>query len=303
MTPVRRLTAVLAALTVLFAACSGGADEVGRTGDTVFTTDDLIALYEDDWFDSDAIEINEERRADLFRLLAIEALMQAAEADFGLVPDPVAVQDLFDERQGEIRAANATVGDFLGVPGASEEMLRLNSEFGVLRRDVINELVTDEEFIRDLYEDGRGFTTVCVRHILVATLDEGEDVAARLEAGEDFAALAAEVSIDTATPGGDLGCSLASRYVESFAFASVQAEIGEYFGPFESEFGFHVLIVDDRTAPTIDEVLANPSSYVPESEGDYLWSDWFNRALQEAEVEVSERFGSWSPVGIAPPEA
>ncbi len=91
--------------------------------------------------------------------------------------------------------------------------------------------------------------------------------------------------------------------MESFALASIQAEIGEYFGPVESQFGFHVLIVDDRTAPTLEEVLADPTAYVPESEADFLWSDWFNQALQNAEVEVSERFGSWTPVGISPPEA
>lgn len=299
----RRYLAVFAALTVLVTACSSGPEEIGRTGDTVFTIDDLLALYEEGWFDGDAIEINEDRRTDLFRLLAIETLVQAAAADFGIVADPTAVQGLMDERMAEIDAAGATVADLLGVPGASDEMLRLNSEFGVVRRDVIDELLRDEAFIQELYGDGRGVTTVCVRHILVDTQDQAEEVAGRLEAGEDFAALATEVSTDTATPGGDLGCSPASRYVETFAFASLQAEIGEIFGPVESQFGFHVLIVDDRTAPTFEEVLANPAAYVPESEADFLWGDWFNAVLQDAEVEVSERFGSWTPVGIAPPEA
>jgi hypothetical protein len=303
MTPVRRLLAVFAALTVLLTACSSGPEEIGRAGDTVFTIDDLLALYEDGWLDGDVIEINEERRTDLFRLLAIETLVQAAAADFGVTPDPTAVQELIDERMADMEAAGVTVVEFLGVPGASAEMLRLNSEFGVVRRGVINELLRDEAFLRELYGDGRGVTTVCVRHILVETQDEADEVVARLEAGEDFATLAGEVSIDTGSPGGDLGCSVASRYVESFAFASLEAEVGELYGPVESTFGFHVLIVDDRIAPTFEEVLADPATYVPESEADFLWSDWFNGALQDAEVEVSERFGSWTPVGISPPEA
>ena len=294
------LSAVLA-LTIFAAACSSGAEEIGRVGDTTFTTDDLVALYEPGWFDDDAIVINEERRTDLFRLVAIEALTQAAADDFGFVVDPAEVDTTMEDARAQIAAANVTVAEFLGVAGASEAMLELNSEFGLVRRGVILELIKDEEFLRELYGDGRGVTTVCVRHILVENTTDVDTVVAALEAGGDFATLADEVSTDTATAGGDLGCALAGRYVPEFAEAALEAPIGELTYPVETSYGFHILIVDSRSGPTLEDLLADPSAWVPESEADFLWGDWLNAALRDADASVSPRFGEWTAVGIAPP--
>lgn len=302
MRTIRTLSAAVAALALLAAACSGAPEEVGSVGDTTFTVDDITALYEDGFFDGDAIPINEQRRTDLFRLLAIEALGQAAEADFGVTPSAEQVQAAMDDARAQIDAAGATIGDFLGVPGASEEMLRLNSEFGSLRREVILELIDDEAFLTQLYDDGRGVTNVCVRHILTEDVETLDTAVERLEAGEDFAAVADDLSTDTGTPGGDLGCALASRYVTEFAEASIDAEIGEIVHPVETQFGFHLLIVDERTKPTFEELLADPGTFVPESEANFLWNDWFNAALRDADVEVADRFGTWTPVGIEPPQ-
>lgn len=86
---------------------------------------------------------------------------------------------------------------------------------------------------------------VHAQHILVATQEEAEAVLERLKAGEDFAALAAELSTDTATKdeGGDLGWFARGKMDPAFAEAAFGADIGLYPVPVETQLGYHVINV------------------------------------------------------------
>ena len=89
---------------------------------------------------------------------------------------------------------------------------------------------------------------VCARHILVAELEEAEELADALREGADFGELARESSIDTgsAERGGELGCLPQGATVPPFDEAVFGAEIGELTGPVETQFGYHLLVVDER---------------------------------------------------------
>ena len=85
----------------------------------------------------------------------------------------------------------------------------------------------------------------CVSHILLDTEADAEGALDRLADGEDFAELAIELSTGPSGPsGGDLGCAPSTNYVGPFAEAVDTAELEEVVGPVETEFGFHVLVVD-----------------------------------------------------------
>ena len=92
------------------------------------------------------------------------------------------------------------------------------------------------------------------RHILVATQEEAEAVLKRLEAGEDFAALAAELSTDESNKdqGGDLGWFGRGRMVAPFEEAAFDGQIGLYPFPVQTEYGFHVIEVLEREERPID---------------------------------------------------
>jgi parvulin-like peptidyl-prolyl isomerase len=95
---------------------------------------------------------------------------------------------------------------------------------------------------------------VHARHILVATQEEAESVFARLGAGEDFIALAAELSTDESNKdlGGDLGWFGRGRMVEPFEQAAFTGDIGLYPLPVETQFGFHVIDILAREDREID---------------------------------------------------
>ena len=89
-------------------------------------------------------------------------------------------------------------------------------------------------------------------HILVETEAQADAVVKRLESGEDFAALATEVSLDRGTQitGGDLGYFQADDMVPEFSKAVFGLETGEVSPPFESQFGWHIAkLTDKRAAP------------------------------------------------------
>ena len=96
-----------------------------------------------------------------------------------------------------------------------------------------------------------------VRHILVKpseilTDDQARDkvaeLKARVEAGEDFAALAREYSEDigSASEGGDLGWTNPGQMVPEFENMMASTETGAVSEPVRSQFGWHILEVLDR---------------------------------------------------------
>ena len=78
--------------------------------------------------------------------------------------------------------------------------------------------------------------------------DQADDVYQLLQNGGDFAELAKEYSEDpgSALNGGTLGWSTPDQFVPEFAEVMASTEIGQISEPFQSEFGWHILIVQDR---------------------------------------------------------
>lgn len=122
--------------------------------------------------------------------------------------------------------------------------------------------LTDKE-LRDWYEGQKDQFTqeeqVRARHILVMVNDQRNDeqaqariaqAKARISGGADFAAVAKELSDDTASKdtGGDLGYFGRNRMVKEFEEAAFGAQPGQLVGPVKSSFGYHLIEVTDKRA-------------------------------------------------------
>ena len=91
-----------------------------------------------------------------------------------------------------------------------------------------------------------------VSHILLPVANPKDDAAVkakaegilkRVQAGEDFSALAKEFSQDpgSAQQGGDLGWSERKAWVAPFADAAYSMKVDEIRGPVKTQFGYHIL--------------------------------------------------------------
>lgn len=117
---------------------------------------------------------------------------------------------------------------------------------------------------------------VKVRHILVAGTNEearnkAQALHQQLVQGADFAELAKQESADkgSGARGGDLGFFARGKMVEPFEQAAFGLKKGELSGVVETQFGFHILRLDDRRpaglrpfAEVRDELIAEVQSSV-----------------------------------------
>ena len=99
------------------------------------------------------------------------------------------------------------------------------------------------------------------RHILVDDEAKAKELIAQLDKGGSFEQLAKDNSKDgSATEGGDLGWFNANQMVKPFSDAVQQLEIGKYTAtPVKSEFGWHVIRLEEKratTPPPFDAVKA-----------------------------------------------
>ncbi|HID87042.1 MAG TPA: hypothetical protein EYP55_06635 [Anaerolineae bacterium] len=124
---------------------------------------------------------------------------------------------------------------------------------------------------------------VHARHILVQTRAEAEQALARLRAGEEFAALAKELSLDETSreQGGDLGWfprGIMPAALEEVAFSLAP---GETSGVVETPFGFHVIQVLEK----------DPEREIPTEMWESLRQQAFMKWLEEQRAQATiERF-------------
>lgn len=159
----------------------------------------------------------------------------------------------------------------LGAQAAMEAGMGEDEEFArrvaylrekMLLEDYMQSEVDDavtEEAARDLFETTTAGVEpedeVRARHILVEEEAQAIAVRERLEAGEEFAEIAREVSQDpgSARNGGDLGFFTAGRMVAPFSEAAFALEPGEVSEPVETQFGWHVIKVEERRETQMPE--------------------------------------------------
>lgn len=94
------------------------------------------------------------------------------------------------------------------------------------------------------------------RHILVATEAEANTILTRLGSGEDFAALAAQFSLDATSreSGGDLGWFAQEELVDpALATIAFSLEPSQIAGPIPTTLGYHIIQTLERSSLPLPE--------------------------------------------------
>ncbi|MCR8914682.1 molecular chaperone SurA [Marinobacter panjinensis] len=142
-----------------------------------------------------------------------------------------------------------------------------------------------------------------VRHILVRTSETVSESQAeetirelyqQLESGADFGALAREYSDDpvSGSDGGNLGWVSPGQMVPEFEQAMMAADVGELKGPFRSQFGWHILQVQERRQQDISgdirESEARQAIY--RRKFDTELQNWLREIRDEAFIEFKNGY-------------
>ncbi|RMD90852.1 MAG: peptidylprolyl isomerase [Alphaproteobacteria bacterium] len=152
--------------------------------------------------------------------------------------------------------------------GEPSKRIRLqleNERRAVLAGTVLEKAAKDavtEEDIRKAYEAAVAAmepqTEYNASHILVGSKEEAEEIIKQLKDGADFATLAKEKSTGpSAANGGNLGWFTKGQMVKPFEEAVMALEPGEISEPVETQFGWHVIVLNDRREkpkPTLEEM-------------------------------------------------
>lgn len=200
------------------------------------------------------------------RIVEQKLLAQEAER-FGLKPDESKVSEMMQltEQQAGGRAALETMMLEAGTDISALEEIFREMELGrvFIEQQIRPTItVTDEEVVAFYNENPQYFETgeqVSARHILFTVgenADPETDAAAKAKAdaahqravaGEDFAELAKELSEGPSGPnGGDLGFFEKERMEPAVSEAAFALEPGEISPVVKSQFGYHVIKVEDR---------------------------------------------------------
>jgi len=162
----------------------------------------------------------------------------------------------------ETAAEDADLTAFYEANGIDEAYIKSQIESKLyteeFERQVYTEVESDTANLESLYDTYP--LQVDASHILVAEAALADEIKGKIAAGEDFAELAKQYSVDTgsAQTGGALGLFGRGTMVEEFEKAAFALKAGEVSEVIQSQFGYHIIKVHD--VQTLNTMKANGAS-------------------------------------------
>ena len=304
----KKLISLLVLGAIVLSACGSGSPTAATVNGSVITVGDVEELTAsgsviDKVVFSQWLEV----------AIRLEILSSAAESEYGIAPTDEEVAEEAEEIFSSASVEGQTREEFLDEREISEKLFMIDARWQLIVEAIRLRFESSVQPTQGQIEENTrqaewSLAEVCAAHILVVKEGEALDVLDRLEAGEDFGELARELSTDTGSGanGGELGCAPPIRYVPEFGEAAMSADLGSPTDPVMSSFGYHVILVSERTdadpnlLPTESEII---TQLIPSLVDDEL-NNWFLGAALGAAVVVEEAYGTWEvgpPPRVAPP--
>ena len=180
----------------------------------------------------------------LISVLELEILVrERAPVDLGLVATP-------DQVEGEIASRLSVSRDDAALFQATYERDRKARDLSdkEYREWIEGDLLT--QWVRDGFNRAAPAAAdqIRIRQILVGAREDADRVVERLNAGEDFAAVAIEMSSDTTTKdaGGEKGWVAIEELDPSYAAKVFALEVGQRSDPLEGQGGFLIVEMEEK---------------------------------------------------------
>jgi peptidyl-prolyl cis-trans isomerase C len=195
---------------------------------------------------------------------------------------------------------------------------RQNVLAGALYNDLVKSVKIDDADLKAYYEAHKTeFESVKARHILIRfkgsavplrtgqkelteeeALARATDIRKQLLAGGDFIPLAKAESDDSGSGanGGDLGTFKHGQMVGAFETAAFSQPVGEIGEPIKTQFGYHIIKVEEKQVKTLDDTKAEI--------GDKLRPEAAKKEVEDIRKKASVTFdeGYFGPATPAMPK-
>lgn len=191
------------------------------------------------------------------------ALSERLPAQYQQLPDDVLLNGLVDQMVDQQLLADAEAAEAGGDPLAVT--LHLDNErrgalAGLAADAAVADAVTDAT-VQAAYDrqvaDFKPQPEFSAAHILVDSEEKAKALKAEIDGGAAFAEVAKANSSDgSAASGGDLGWFGIGQMVPEFETAVVAMQVGEVAGPVQTQFGWHLIKLNDKRetkAPSLEE--------------------------------------------------
>jgi parvulin-like peptidyl-prolyl isomerase len=232
--------------------------------------------YAVDWNKAENVALIPQLEDQIMQNVADRTLLRQLAAQDGYVVTDADLQTRIISDTADIMAS-----------GYFSSFVQYEQDYG-LTDEYFARLVEDEliiEHFTDKQEVPREEEQVHARHILVATEEEAKTVLSRLAAGEDWTALAAELSIDPGSKdnAGDLGWFGRGAMVEAFETAAFALEVGETSDAVKSDYGYHIIQVLEKGMKELDDAaIAEKQSAA--------FQTWFDEQKAAAQIDIAVQF-------------
>lgn len=309
---------------------------------TALTLNQIDALPDGAAFRVNTTVVSEQQLAQRVKLLTTLYGLTAPTDPAGLdrfrrtTAKAIAISEVIDDaaRTKGIVIADKTANDQLaniigkifpqGQDGLDQELARE----GINRQDLIDEIKrqlsttelydqvtsgvtppTDQQ-VAQTYEERRAHMQVPekrhLRNIVVTTVDQANQIRAQLASGADFAALAAQNSLDETTKikGGDLGEVTRDQLEKPYADAAFATSPNTVFGPVQTDHGFNIGQVLDITPAiplSLDQVREQLRADLLDQYRQNAWNTWLSQQLKAGHIRYADTYRPTAPDTITPP--
>jgi len=194
---------------------------------------------------------------------ALDTILDEKTSEPTVAPTPTAyTEDMFKQYESVYFANNYYY---------SKDFFKNQLRYELLQGKVEDKLKADVARTADM---------VWARHILVETEEEAKAALERINNGEEWGDVAAEVSTDsTASNGGDLGWFTRETMVQAFSDAAFSQEVGTISEPVQTDFGWHLIQVIAH-----EEHPLTSSQY--DSAVDSAYQTWLNGYAEKLEINM-----------------
>lgn len=223
----------------------------------------------------------------------------------------VTAADLAAARAG---AADQVQGEEIlkGFPQQYQDLLvRRSAEVNALSASLLSQGGSPDVAARAYYDaHADEFAQACVSIIRVDSDEKANQIKARLDAGEDFGAIAKTDSTDTlsAANNGQVGCNIGpdNQLSADYSKAVFSQPVGVAGAPVKTPFGTLIVKVTSRATPPFEQVAAQAREKVVAAAQQPL-DAWYQDAVSKAKVSVDRAYGRFERSGtnmvVVPPQA